>query len=243
MQYIISPCDNLQNRFTDNNLNVKEPLTIEAQLPQTMSETEFIWHCELVPHCSNFAHNTVIAIEQKSQYVLFLTIEGALTTRSLAEQLIKNWQQELWWLILYENILTDEGHQVFSQSITRQTLTISYTFIQNSVIEATLHEANYQLTQMLEFSEKEILSKDQKLELTFILNQSQKAYIKSGTVISFYPAIRLLDQAMAKFYNQTAQEHRGLLNSQVLEKQPFEVDKDNIIALQDYLENKKLSQG
>ena len=96
---------------------------------------------------------------------------------------------------------------------------------------------------VIEFSEKEILSKDQKLELTFILNQSQKAYIKSGAVISFYPAIRLLDQAMAKFYNQTAQEHRGLLNSQVLEKQPFEVDKDNIIALQDYLENKKLSQG
>ncbi|MDP5211588.1 hypothetical protein ORJ66_00825 [Pseudoalteromonas tunicata] len=243
MQYIISPSDNLQNWFNLNNHSISEPFIIEAQLPQIQSQTEFMWHCELIPHCSNFAHHSIIAIEPHSQYVLFLTIKGALTARSLAEQLIKDWQQELWWLILYENILTDEGHKIFRNSITRQALTISYTFAANSEIEATLHEANYQLTQMLEFSEKEILSKDQKLELTFILNQSRKAYIKSGAVISFYPAVRLLDHALAEFYTQTEQQQGVLFNSQILEKQPFEVDKDNIIALQDYLLDKKLSQG
>ena len=213
---------------------------INVKLPYFLEHLCMNWYCHLHKHGNA---TTIVALEKTSQYILILPFEQPPSFEFFTETFINAWKDELWWLIIYENVLTDLGHQQFKLSIRTQRVTCQFLPSDDPKIPGPLEEALAEIANALETAHEQTLTKHQQIELTFKLNQTERTVLKKGAVCRFFPSVKLIEFALAGFYRHHHRNISQLMNSQGQYKEPFNIAADNIISIKAYLEEEQLNSN
>ncbi|MBE0363287.1 hypothetical protein PULV_a3469 [Pseudoalteromonas ulvae UL12] len=216
------------------------PHNINVKLPYFLEHLTMNWYCHLHVHGNT---KTIIAIDKTSQYILILPFEQTPSFELFTDTFINAWKEELWWLIIYENVLTDLGHQEFKRSIKSQPVTCQFLASDGTVLPDNLQEAITEIEDALATAYAQTLDKHQQIELTFKLNQTERTKLKKGTLCRFFPSVKLIEFALAGFYRHHQKNINQLMNSQGQFKEPISVAADNIISIKAYLEQEQLNSN